>query len=138
MWARKDAYTKAASDISRTLCLSGLAVVWIFRLSAGQGRSALPPTLMWIAGIFMVAMFMDLIQYVSGANRIGSYAKLREQEIADKQLPADSQFQYPLELPGLMNRLWNLKIWMTVVAWLILLVYVFGRALDASLPAESG
>jgi hypothetical protein len=135
MWDRKDAYTKSASEISRTLCLSGLAVVWIFRVSAGQGRSGLPATLIWIAGVFMVAMFLDLIQYVAGTRRITTFAREKEAETIEKSLPASTSFDYPDALPGLMNRLWAVKIFLTIATWVVLLIYVFGRALDASLPA---
>lgn len=138
MWARKDAFTKSASDISRTLCLSGLAVVWIFRISAGTGRSALPPALMWIAGLFMLALLFDLLQYVSGANRIDDFAQAKQRETEEKQYPKDKDFDYPDEMPGLMNRLWKVKISVTLLTWVVLLIYVVGRALDASLPATSG
>lgn len=61
MWEKKDTYTARASEISRTLCLSGLAVVWIFRTPTPNGAAFLAPTLLWASGLIVLALLLDLL-----------------------------------------------------------------------------
>jgi hypothetical protein len=133
MWAKKNKYTNDASSISRTLCLSGLAVIWIFRTPTLNG-STLAPWLIWAAGLIVVALLVDLLQYVAGAVRTAKVARTRELELSKEGMPADTPVNYPESHPRPMDMLWNLKMLLVLAAWSILVVFVFVKAITASLP----
>lgn len=129
MWAKRNTYTSQASGISRTLCLSGLAVIWIFRTPTLNG-STLAPWLIWSAALIVVALLVDLMQYVVGAARTGQVARKLELE----KTPPDAPVAYPEGHPKPMETLWRVKITLVVAAWSILVVFVFVKAITASLP----
>lgn len=133
MYAKKNKYTERASEISRTLCLSGLAVVWIFRTPTQSG-SILAPSLIWVAGLIVIALLIDLLQYVVGAELTRRIARTNEKELAANSQPLNTPVQYPASHPKPMNRLWWAKIGLVLVAWAILLVFVLDKAVTASLP----
>jgi hypothetical protein len=130
VWAKKNTFTKSASDLSRTMCLSGLGVVWIFRVSTKTG-SAIPAWLMWCSLLIVLSLLFDLLQYVSGAYRVDRFARKKESE----GLKDSDNVEYPLDHPKLMNRLWLAKIVAVGLAWAGLIAYVAIRALSESLPA---
>lgn len=129
MWAKKNTYTRQASSIARTLCLSGLAVIWIFRTPTLNG-STLAPWLIWAAVLIVVALLVDLLQYVVGAVRTGQVAR----EFERQKTPPDAPVKYPEGHPKPMEMLWRAKITFAVAAWSILVVFVFVKAITASLP----
>lgn len=133
MYAKKNKYTERASEISRTLCLSGLAVVWIFRTPTQTG-STLGPSLTWVAGLVVVALLVDLLQYVVGAEHTRRIARSNEEQLAATHQPPSTPVVYPASHPKPMNRLWWTKISLVLIAWAILLVFVLSRAVTASLP----
>lgn len=133
VWANKDSYTKGASDLSRTLCLSGLAVVWIFRSPSAKG-SAIPAWLMWCSLLIVISLALDLAQYVLGAYRVGRFARTMEQQGKTD----NDNVEYPTNHPKPMNRLWIAKIVFVSVAWVGLITYITFRALTETLPQIGG
>ena len=133
MYAKKNKYTERASEISRTLCLSGLAVVWIFRTPTQIG-STLAPSLILVAGLIVVALLVDLLQYVVGAERTRRVARANEEQLAATHQSPSTLVVYPESHPKPMNRLWWAKISLVLIAWAILLVFVLSKAVTASLP----
>jgi hypothetical protein len=52
-----------SSEIMRQLALGGIAIIWIFKVDAGQ-RQTIPTELFW-PGLFLVlALLCDLVQYI--------------------------------------------------------------------------
>jgi hypothetical protein len=133
MWAKTDTYTARASEISRTLCLSGLAVIWIFRTPTVTG-SFLAPTLLWVSGLLVLALLLDLIQYVVGALRTENVARQKEKALRAAKQPPDTVVHYPANHPHPMKLIWRAKISVVLLAWTILLIYVAHAAVTASLP----
>jgi hypothetical protein len=129
VWANKDSYTKSASDLTRTLSLSGLAVVWIFRSPSANG-SAIPPWLMWCSLLIVISLALDLAQYLLGAYRVDRFGRAMEQ-MGKKDTDI---VEYPLDHPKPINRLWAAKIVFVGVAWLGLIAYITYRALTETLP----
>jgi hypothetical protein len=136
MWAKKDRFSRSASDISRTLCLSGLAVVWIFRTPTANG-STLSPWLIWVAGMIVLALLIDLLQYLVGTVLTGRVARVKELQLADQGLPPDTDVKYPESHPKIIARFWWGKVLIVVAAWSILVVFVLTKAITSSLPAIS-
>ena len=59
-------FSGKASEITRTLCYSAIAVIWVFRTQSEAGV-ALPASL-FAPGFFVVlALALDLFHYISGA-----------------------------------------------------------------------
>lgn len=129
VWANKESFTKSASDLGRTLCLSGLAVVWIFRSPSAYG-SAIPPWLMWCSLLIVVSLALDLAQYLVGAYRVGRFGRTMEKEGKGD----NDTVEYPMDHPKPINRLWAAKIIFVSVAWLGLIAYITRRALSETLP----
>jgi hypothetical protein len=136
MYAKKNTYTNRASEISRTLCLSGLAVVWLFRTPTNTG-SALEPALIWISGLLVLALLVDLVQYVAGAVKTGRVARALELQLSEEGKAVDTVVKYPEDHPKLMSRLWNLEVTLVIIAWSVLVVFVAIKAIAASLPLIS-
>lgn len=137
MWAKKNAYTRTASEISRTLSLAGFAVIWIFRDPGPGNGFTLAAALLWAAAILVLALVLDLTQYSAGAWLTGRVAQRIESEINAKGLGRTHMFQYPSEHPRLMNALWTAKVICVVIAWALLVMFVFLRAISAGLPGCS-
>jgi hypothetical protein len=139
IWEKKNGYTKSASELSRSLCFAGLAVVWIFRVPNGE-YSAIPGPLMWCAFGFALALALDLLQYFVGASRTKAFGNSIEKEIEAQEAagtPVDrdtKQFLYPDSHRTAMERFWVAKVSVTAVFWLLLLWYVLNEALHAGLP----
>lgn len=133
MWEKKAYYTRTASDIARTLCLSGLALVWIFRTPTDSG-SALAAPLLTAAALIVFALLLDLAQYLIGALMVDRVAKARERELQVSGAERSTEFLYPTSHPVVMNRLWALKIAVVTIAWIILLAYVTDMAVRGGLP----
>jgi hypothetical protein len=134
MWAKKDTFSARASEICRTLGLSGLAVIWIFRTPRGDA-SFLAPALLWVAGLLVLALLLDLVQYVVGTLRTASVARRKELELKALKKPADTIVHYPANHPRPMHMIWSAKIAVVILAWSTLLVYVAHAAISASLPS---
>jgi hypothetical protein len=134
MWAKRNTYTRGASDRCNTLCLSGLAVVWIFRTPSPNG-SALTPLLLWVAGLIVVSLLLDLVQYLVGAWRTGTIARQREQELIAAGKPPDEPVAYPENHPKPMNAIFWAKIAFVGAAWVLLIVHVWRAAITATLPS---
>jgi len=82
----------------------------------------------------VVALPVDLLQYVVGAERTRRIARTNEEELAATRQPPTTPVQYPASHPKPVNRSWWTKISLVLIAWAILLVFVLAKAVTASLP----
>jgi hypothetical protein len=71
-----------ASEIARTLSLSAIALIWVFKLEAPDGVK-LPPELLVPAALIVVAMTLDFVQYLYLALAWRVYARNLEVHKAD-------------------------------------------------------
>lgn len=135
VWAKKNTYTKGASDLARTLCLSGLGIVWMFRSPSAHG-SAIPPLLMWCSLLIVIALALDLLQYLVGAYKVNKVAK--HAEASGKH--DNATVSYPLSHPKVMNRLWMIKIGFVCLAWIGLIIYIAYKSINETLsgPRQEG
>jgi hypothetical protein len=122
-------YSGKVSDITRQMALAGIAVVWIFKESAGTQYKISNELLIPSIG-FLIALAFDLIQYVVGAviwKR--HYRELENQPLADDVTDReDHDFGYhqpSKELP-LVVFFW-LKVAVTFLAWFGLLMALIRR-----------
>jgi hypothetical protein len=96
----RDAYYTAsgkASDIARTLALSAIAIVWIFKIDTKQGAYGFAAPLLFVAWGAVIALTLDLLQYAWGALIWGAWCRLKERsgvKPAD-ELDAPPWFNWP-------------------------------------------
>lgn len=66
-----------ASDICRNLGFAGLALVWAFRVTSGEGATV--PSDLRLAGVLLVGgLCLDFFQYLTGAIAWGVYHRVKE------------------------------------------------------------
>ena len=86
--------SKIASDSTRTLAYSAIAVVWILRDPASIGKTAFP-TVLLIAGILiMTALALDLIQHLFSSNVARFYLN-KARNASSTPLPDDATVAVP-------------------------------------------
>jgi hypothetical protein len=87
-----------ASDIVRQLSLAGIALVWVLKstsLPLGSRTSyALPPQLMRAALCVVLALTLDLLQYLIGTSIWFIYFRYKER----RGISAEEQFNAPTSL----------------------------------------
>jgi len=70
-------YSGKASDICRNLGFAGIALIWAFRVTAGE-KPVIPYVLRW-AGILLVSgLALDFLQYILASIVWGSYHRHKE------------------------------------------------------------
>ena len=130
MWEKYTSYTRNASEITRSLCFAGLALIWLLRQTE-HGKSSIPQLLQIGALLIVLAMFLDLAQYVVGAIRVKRVATHFEKLL--KTNP-ETPVLYPDKHPIPMERLLYSKIACVVVAYVFLLWHLALCVLRGELP----
>jgi hypothetical protein len=121
-------YTGKASDVMRQLALLGYAVIWIFKKETTHGP-AVPSELKWSAILFGVALFLDFVQYVSGAIGWTFYNK----SLYKRHVDRDEDVDPPSGLYYLAYAAFFGKIVALAIAYLFLLYRLYSSpALFAS------
>jgi len=123
-WNNYYAYTGKASEITRSLALASLALVWIFKDTNGQ----LPKILFLPSTLAILALACDLAQYVAGSIAWGGFA--RSKDAAAKTLEEEIG-----TAPGGINRVatgfYVGKLILVAGACAVLLCYAAGRFFES-------
>ncbi len=73
------------SDNVRSLCLSAVAIIWVFKQDAA-GATNLPAPLYWALLWVFVALALDFAQYLYASSAWGVFVRIKEkQNITDDQ-----------------------------------------------------
>jgi hypothetical protein len=115
-------YSSKASEIARTLSLSGIAVIWVLR-DAGSTAPFLTPALYWPGVFFVGALAADLFHYVIGTVVWGVYHRRKELS----GVARDAEFKAPRLLNWPINALFILKLVLVGVGYVLLLSYLLSR-----------
>ena len=118
-WANYETYTSKASDIARQLSFAGVAVIWIFRIANPDGV-AIPKRILPSLALFVLALSLDLLQYVTGSVVWWAFCRHYEKEAGpedDPNLTGPWWINLPATVPFVG------KIAFTFVAYAILLAY---------------
>ena len=112
-------FSGKTSDLVRTLALSAIAIVWVFRIESDDGPALAAPLL--IAGLLAVsALAFDLLQYVVATIIWGGFHRQKEKA----QLGEEAEF----DAPGWINRpsltFFALKIILVAAAYFVLVVHL--------------
>ena len=115
-------FSGKASEITRTLCYSAIAVIWVFRTQSEAGV-ALPASL-FAPGFFVVlALALDLFHYISGAFVWSGFARYRELHGQGE----DVDTKVPRQLNWVPNFAFVGKIVSVSTAYVLLLRYLMAR-----------
>lgn len=110
-----------ASDLVRQLAFAGLALVWLFKTDKSGGVK-LPANLLWPAGLIILALVLDLVQYTYASAAWGTFNRMVEKHYRD-----DQEFGAPtwINWPTLIC-FWA-KIAAVIAAYCLLLSYTSGQ-----------
>ena len=117
--------TGKASEIIRSLALSGYALIWIFKRDVKGGEFRLDAWLLLPAALFALAIFLDLLQYVLVGREFRSV-----KAPADSSNPKDPNFDRDeVEMPPprvpWADRIYYAKIATLAFGYVLLGIYVF-------------
>jgi hypothetical protein len=92
-------YTGKASEINRQLIFAGIALIWIFK-TENSNHIALPLDLLLPAKVFIVALVLDILQYIISGIIYGIANRYYE----FKNIPENTDFTMPVwfNWPGLL------------------------------------
>lgn len=76
--------TGTLSELIRNISFAGIASIWILRGEPAESIKVLPPDLVLPLMIFLLALFLDFLQYVYRSLIWGLYGWLQERKFADK------------------------------------------------------
>jgi hypothetical protein len=109
-------YSGKASDIVRQLAFAGIALVWLFKTEI-KGQWGIPTELFPAAGLIVLTLSLDFLQYAAGSLIWAAYNKVKES--------AHTADEAEFLAPRLINWPTNFFFWTKVVTntlayWLIL------------------
>jgi len=119
-WDNYYANTGKASEITRSLALAALALVWIFKDSDGR----LPKVLLVPSALAMLALACDLAQYVVGATKWKQFADSKDR--VAKTLDDDIG-QAPGDINVVPERFYVAKFGLILAAYFVLFCYAGAR-----------
>ena len=118
---REDYYGHSgrASEVARTLALSGIAVIWVFAVGE-VGNQKLPRSLLWPGAFIVATLALDLLQYAWQSAIWGGFARYYEKngKLPDDCVTAPAWFNWPA-----LWFFWG-KLATVAVAYFFLLKYI--------------
>jgi hypothetical protein len=127
VWSFYDRYNQAVTDLCRQIAYAGIAVIWVFRVSAG-GLNKLPRNL-FIAGFLLVlCLFLDFCQNVAGSLLYDAYGRRKEKEIGNNE----ERFLQPNWLLWPMDLFFFAKVGALVVGYVLILWYLIANIVSAA------
>jgi hypothetical protein len=111
-----------ASELARTLALSGIAVIWVFAVTTKDGHQKLPDALLWPGILIVASLALDLLQYVLSAAVYGIYARALEYKKVSRE---EDLAAHPRWLNWPANACYWLKLGGVFAAYCFLLDYMF-------------
>jgi hypothetical protein len=120
-------HTGKASDVGRQLALAGIAIVWIF---SGGGVSTgaqlqISPDLLRVGLLLVIALAVDLTQYLYGSVAWGAFRRLMETRAAKngvaESFDAPAWINYPT-----LGCFWT-KVSLIAAAYALLGIALAGR-----------
>ncbi len=122
-------FSGKASEIARTLSLSGIAIIWVLR-ETSSSAPFLSPALYWPGIFFVGALSADLLHYVYGAIVWGVFH--RRQEL--RGLARDAEFKAPRWVNWPTFTFFSLKLLLVGIGYALLLVHLLGRLPPQAAP----
>lgn len=118
-------FTDKASTIARQLVFSGLALIWIFKNSKIESYS-LPIELYLPILAFLIALVLDLFQYISGSIIWYGFYRYHEDNTR-KSMEDDPDIESPLIFTYFLNTIFILKVISVIVGYYFLIEYTASK-----------
>lgn len=112
-------YSGKASDIARQLCFAGIALIWIFKRDQGAPLDV-PKLLLIPAGLFVLALALDILQYILASVIWSFYARCLE----GRGTPEDQDIDVPMWFNWPTLICFWFKIVFVLLAYFIILQYI--------------
>lgn len=119
-------YTGKASEINRSLALGGIAVIWIFKTTV-IGNPIIPVPLITPLIWLVVALGLDLMQYIIGGLIWYAFYKYQESRVKAAIITPDSDIKAPGILPGIIHVFYWTKLISTLIAYCYLLSFLYSK-----------
>jgi hypothetical protein len=129
VWETADYFSKTASEINRTLAISAIAVIWVFKSDSPQGPHVAHEFL-WPGICALISLTLDLAQYVWGEavwRRFGLRIEKRKQQLGSAFVDdflAPSWMNYPT------TAFFWAKILFVALSYCLLLRVLISRVLE--------
>ncbi|MCK9691874.1 hypothetical protein [Pseudomonas syringae] len=119
---RQDYYyfSGKVSDNVRSLCLSAVAVIWVFKQEAG-GVTTLPTALYWALLWVICALAADFMQYLYASLIWGIFSRYKE----NKGIDQDAELLAPAILNWPTNLFYLFKILFAIAVYIQIFRYLF-------------
>jgi len=108
-----------ASDVCRQLAFAGIALIWIFKEDKG-GPLAVPDALLLPAALFVIALALDLVQYVYGSLAWGAFSRYHE----GRQISATAELSAPMYINWPTLFCFWLKLTLCIVSYALVLTHI--------------
>lgn len=115
-------YSGKASDIVRQLGFAGIAVVWLFKTEVDD-EWKIPVELLPAAGLIVLTLLLDFMQYVVGSLVWAGYNASKERAGTTE----DPEFLAPRMINWPANFFFWAKILTTIVAYYLILRFLANR-----------
>jgi hypothetical protein len=122
--AAYDTFSAKASEISRHLNLAGIAIIWIFRIGDKSGGVTFSALLLWPLGGFVIALVLDLLQYIYGSIAWSVFHRYKEKKMMREKVDPESEFLAPPWINWPSIALFYSKIILTAVVYAFLIQYI--------------
>src|SRR5688500_3461543 len=126
---REDYYyfTGKASEVSRTLALGGIALVWIFK-NPDPAKTIIPAALIFPAILFATSLFLDLCQYALGGWLWRWFFKKNEKLArTDKTIDLE-HIECPEWIPDFLMYIYNSKIGIMLMGYIFMIIHLSHKA----------
>jgi hypothetical protein len=121
-------FTGKASDINRQLAFAAIAVIWLFKRDV-SGVPSVPPPLILPGALVVLALAVDLLQYLLGA--IIWYCFYRSKEKAG--IPENRDIDHSPWLERPITALFWVKVACTITAYYFIFLFLLNTWLGIRL-----
>lgn len=112
-------FTGLASTVSRQLMFAGIALIWIFK-SNDSNLISLPKELLFPTGFLVIALILDLFQYIVGSLIWYCFYRYHEK----KGTKFKDEINSPIYFTYIINSFFYLKILAVLVAYVYLAEFI--------------
>jgi hypothetical protein len=118
-------HTGKASDIARQLSFAGLGIIWLFYKDKSVDTLVIEPDLQLPVFIFVLALSLDLLQYVISSLTWGIWCGVAEKKLKGPKDNPDIEAPRLINCPG--NVLFLLKIVAVIYGYWKILDFLYAR-----------
>ncbi|HVT18826.1 MAG TPA: hypothetical protein VHQ90_21905 [Thermoanaerobaculia bacterium] len=116
-------FSKKTSKVVRQLGFAGIAVIWVFKVTA-DGRTIILPPLIPASFFLVLGLALDLLHCVVGTAVWARYNRHKEQELKAQKDPEEIDFEAPRQINWPANVFFWSKITAIFIAYVLLIRFL--------------